>query len=219
MRIFLLALFLAAAFITPAAQRKEPLPERRPGGSGSEGKTSERAGSISRIRVKTLTGGDDLRRESRVSFFVVRRDGGRVQSPPLNCVTRSGAAVGAGDPVQPERCQRLADHTRRTFEWDLSRERPPLKPGDVHRFGVSFESGRPGPFDTGDNWNLDSLEVEYVVEPAEPGGRAATRQMLRLSGRPLYRFKTREEWESEPLQLGEGVPPSTLMRLPAPGTP
>jgi hypothetical protein len=73
-----------------------------------------------------------------------------------------------------------------------------VRPGDVHRFGLTFEGSATNPFETGDNWNLDQLEVEYfsyaVGEKARSAGagRLQPTQLLRLPGK-VYRFKTRED--------------------------
>jgi len=58
-----------------------------------------------------------------------------------------------------------------------------------------------GGLQTGDNWNLDKLEVEYVVDVGGKASPAGTFPMFKGWGNPLYRFKTNEEWETEPLDL------------------
>ena len=158
--------------------------------------------SMSHMRITLVTGGDDLRYDSRVSAFLITRDGRRIQSPPLNClsVQRNGAGWTSS------RCSRIPNGTRRTFVWNFNNIEY-ARPADVHRFGLAFESGNTGPFDTGDNWNLDSLEVEYFVAGGFEAKTARTEptQLLRLSGTPLYRFKSREEWESNPVGRSEGI--------------
>ncbi len=166
------------------------------------------AGAIDHMRITVVSGGDDLRSSSRVSAFVITRDGRRIQSQPLNCLAVQRDPAGGG--WNASRCANIANHTRRTFEWRFNSVEY-VRPADIHRFGLAFETGRTGPFDTGDNWNLDSLEVEYFVVRGVEAKSAAARsepvQLVRLSGAPLYRFKSREEWESNPIvpSLGTGI--------------
>lgn len=176
------------------------------GGAGS-GRSEPFAGAITKLRITVVTGGDDLRDNSQLRAFLVTREGKRIESIPLNC-----------DKHNAFRCAGIPDGTRRIFEWNLVGDevadtRPQeqkvqnlmigpvfVSPAEVRRFGLSFQSNTGG-FQTGDNWNLDKLEVEYVVTVGSGQSPAGTFLMFKGSGSPLYRFKTGEEWETEPLNL------------------
>jgi hypothetical protein len=188
MRIYLLILLVATLGLTASAQEVK-IHEGPP------------VYSMTRMRITLVTGGDDLRYDSRVSAFIITRSGRRVQSPPLNCVRVNRNASGGWD---ASGCSRIPNGTRRTFVWNFNNIEH-ARPEDVHRFGLAFESGNTGPFDTGDNWDLDRLEVEYFVGAwGSKSGRAEPTQLLR-SQAPLYRFKSREEWESNPLGRSESI--------------
>ncbi len=54
------------------------------------------------------------------------------------------------------------------------------------------------------NWGdqtFNDWEVECVVEVGSKTTPAGTFFMYKNSGNPLYRFKTKEEWETDPLTL------------------
>jgi len=172
------------------------------GGTGSS--ESPGTGRITKLRITVVTGSDDLRSNSELRAFLITRNGTRYESPPLNCEN--------GD---LSRCEGISDGTRRTFEWELADESfsektqnytPSAKPditifpADVRRFGLAFHSHNSG-LQTGDNWNLDKLEVEYVVGAGGKASPAGTFLMYKNSGTPLYRFKTKEEWDTGPLTL------------------
>lgn len=188
LRICLLTLFIAAIGLNAQGQDVVKIDENPP------------STSMTHMRITLVTGGDDLRYDSRVSAFLITRDGRRIQSPPLNCLTVERNPSGGW---KASRCGGIPNGTRRTFVWNFNNIEY-ARAADIHRFGLSFESGRTGPFDTGDNWNLDRLEVEYFEGAwASKSGRAEPTQLLRLA--PLYRFKSREEWESNPLGAPRAV--------------
>lgn len=149
--------------------------------------TQRTPGAVSRLRITMHTGGDDLRQQSHVAVFFITRDGRRIESKPINC--------------NPRYCEGMANNTRRTFEWDLQADQV-VRPADIHRFGVSFTSNpRMLLMETHDNWNLDRIEVEYFVAVGDAAKAAGVYPLLDRAGRPLMRFHTREQWESEPLRL------------------
>ncbi len=168
------------------------------GGGGMNGNSSP----ITLLRITVVTGGDDLRDGSVLRAFILTRGGGRIVSFPLNCRDHDpyGGNVSG--------CAGIPDHTSRTFDWELRVNSVPghwtpkeigtnaqvvVYPQDVYRFGLAFESVN-GDFQTGDNWNLDKLEVEYVVA-------GNTLKMFEGAGTPLFRFKTKEDWMTNPLSL------------------
>jgi hypothetical protein len=127
-----------------------------------------------------------------VRAFLITQHDGRIKSHALNC-------------NDEHKCEGLPGWSKRTFEWNL-----PLGvyPRDVCRFGLSFESDE-GKLLTGDNWDLIYLEVSYVVAV---GSKTKTKTkpieesvfehpMFNATGNPLYRFKTKDEWQSGPLKL------------------
>ena len=171
------------------------------GGTGSSESPGE--GRITKLRIIVVTGSDDLRSNSELRAFLIARDGRRFESQPLNCEK--------GD---LSRCEGMSDGTRRTFEWNLLTEGGEVTqnpeqqvkssimifPADVRRFGLAFQT-HISVLQSADNWNLDKLEVEYVVNVGGKASPAGTFSMYKGSGSPLYRFKTHEEWETEPLSL------------------
>jgi hypothetical protein len=151
-------------------------------------------GAITKIRISIQTGEDDLRTNSKFRAFLRTRDDRRIESDPLNCrrvVERETVCIG------------IPGGTRRTYEWELRTVVVPVYPQDIYTFGLTFETGSTGPFDSGDNWNVDRLEVDYIVTKGsvEKHSPAGTFSLYRNSGSPLYRFKTRDQWETDPLSL------------------
>ncbi|HEX6086088.1 MAG TPA: hypothetical protein VF266_16265 [Thermoanaerobaculia bacterium] len=131
------------------------------------------------MRLIFNTGADDLRPGSAVSAFVILKDGRRVESKPLNC--------------RRDNCTGFQAKSRKTLEWTLD-PKTTLRPEEIYRFGLALKSGRRGLFDTGDNRDLHALEVEYVAG-------SQTRLLLELSNRGgVYRFKSDDSWESDPLR-------------------
>ena len=65
---------------------------------------------------------------------------------------------------------------------------------DLLSFGLHFDSGRCGPFDTGDNWNIDRLLVEFAS--SESVGT-----LLERRAAPLVRFTENEvrDWNTDTL--------------------
>ena len=60
---------------------------------------------------------------------------------------------------------------------------------DIQVFGIRFFSGQPDIFSTGDNWNMDSINVTYHVDNAPDDF------LLSMSGTPLRRFVSdHDEW-------------------------
>ena len=174
-------------------------------GTGKGAKVDPTAGRISKLRITVVTGSDDLRSNSELHAFLILQDGRRYESKALNCTN--------GDISQ---CQGIPDGTRRTFEWELVDESlnqiakgsqpPPSKPSitvfpaDIRRFGLALRS-HINVLQTGDNWNLNNLEVEYIVINGGMTSPAGTFTMYKNSGYPLYRFKTYEEWDTGPISL------------------
>lgn len=136
---------------------------------------------ITKLRLILTTGADDLRRNSAVSAFLILKDGRRVESKPLNCNRK-------------QECNGFPARSRRTLEWTLDAKGTNVRPEDLYRLGLAFKSGKAGPLDGPDNWDLSALEVEYVA-----GGD--TTPLLKLSNRGgIYRFKNVDEWTSEPIR-------------------
>ena len=172
--------------------------DQKPGSMDSPG-----AGRITKLRITVVTGSDDLRSNSELRAFLITQNGKRFDSRPLNCQN--------GD---LSRCEGISDGTRRTFEWNLltdvveAGQNPQLQaksgatlfPADVRRFGLAFQT-HINALQSADNWNLDKLEVEYVVDVGGKASPAGTFTMYKNSGNPLYRFKTKEEWDTGPLNL------------------
>ena len=143
-----------------------------------------------------------MRDNSQFGAFLITRDGRRIDSPPLNCelvfydteqeivyhpliglpdyspVTQSPKKRGYGN------CHGIPNNTQRTFEWSEKQFGPGvvIHPSDVYRLGIAFRSGGKQ-FDTGDNWNLDQLEVYYVVEVESKTSPAGTFSIPNTSAR------------------------------------
>ena len=135
---------------------------------------------ITKLRLIMTTGEDDLRRNSTVSAFLILKDGRRVDSKPLNC--------------RGKECAGFPSRSRRTLEWTLDAKGATVRPEDLYRLGLAFRSGKAGPLDGPDNWDLSALEVEYIA-----GGDTTPLLNMRNRG-DIYRFKNVDEWESAPLR-------------------
>ena len=64
-------------------------------------------------------------------------------------------------------------------------------PGDVYlsrldELSIEFTSGQSGPFDTGDNWNMQSITVTAILDDEE----ASQVILIQDAGTPLHRFKS-----------------------------
>jgi len=152
---------------------------------------NSKAGLITLLRISVFTGDDDLRKGSQLRAFLVVRGGGTLESPPLNCLFPSCKIY-----PDDEGAEGFANGTTKTFEWAVS-----VLPSEVYRFGLLFTSGKTNDFETPDNWNLNKVIVEYVVPLGSDQSPAGTFLMYTGSGKPLYRFKDRDEWRTDPLSL------------------
>ena len=118
---------------------------------------------IDSLQVTIRTGGDDLRANSQATAFV--RVGGRDLGPfPLNAGRNWG------------------NNTTNTVTLPT---RVALR--DVESLRLQFASGSSGPFDTGDNWNVDAVTVNALAG-------CNSRTLTDRRGTPLVRFtgSTRE---------------------------
>ena len=85
------------------------------------------------------TGGDDLRQNS-VATVTVRFANGSTPTYQLN------------------RLNNWPNGSTRTINITLPQG---TRPTDISSITLNFASGNSGPFDTGDNWNVDQVEVKY----------------------------------------------------------
>lgn len=85
------------------------------------------------------TGGDDLRQNS-VATVTVR------------------FANGSSSTYQLNRLNNWPNGSTRTVNINLPQG---TRPTDISGITLNFASGSSGPFDTGDNWNVDQVEVKY----------------------------------------------------------
>ena len=116
------------------------------------------ATTMSSLQLRIATGEDDLRTNSRLSGFVTLRDGRRSTVQELN--GRRG----------------LGAWSEFTTSIELPRD---TRFRDLQSLTLSFASGSTGPFDTTDNYNIDSVAVML-------SGGAVALKVVR--GRPLVRF-------------------------------
>lgn len=111
--------------------------------------------TVNRLNLRIRTGGDDLRRASKATALILC--GRRIVEADLN----GGEGWGGN-----------TDHT---VSVDLPEG---TKLDDLNALGLRHVSGKPDPFATYDNWNVDALEADYVI-----GGT-----LVKEAGRPLVRF-------------------------------
>jgi hypothetical protein len=93
------------------------------------------------LRFNLRTGGDDLRQNSQATA-TVRLTNGTTLSIPLN----NGANWG--------------NNSTNTVNYSLPRG---TLPTHIRSIVINFASGSSGPFDTGDNWNLDLVQIHYSI--------------------------------------------------------
>jgi hypothetical protein len=134
---------------------------------------------VTKLRVTISTGDDDLRRNSTVSAFVILKDGRRIESKPLNCNAKQ------------QQCAGLPPKSKKVLEWTVTPAKS-FTAEQVHRFGLTFKSGKGGPAGTADHWDITAVSVDYVA-----GGTTTSLLSLHYHGRN-YPLKNGESWESEP---------------------
>lgn len=130
---------------------------------------------ITELNIRIWTGSDDLRRLSEaVAYVHLVRD---QQVEELSQSLNDGA---------------LWDNSTNnlvTFQLNSQLFQPAPFVRDIKEFGIRFFSGQSGPFDTGDNWNMDQILVTYHVNNAPDD------TLLFMSGSPLKRFVSdHDEW-------------------------
>ncbi len=141
---------------------------------------------IDELQVTVYTGDDDLRGGAGFRLVLERRDGTRLISPYLNC--------GESTP-RSKHCERLRDRTAKTFDWNVNGQ---ASLDDVWRIIVQFRGPGLPPFESGDNWNLNRLEIVAVYRPAGDGREIHT--VYDSTARPLYRFKEDDSWTIDHLR-------------------
>ncbi|MEZ4413890.1 MAG: hypothetical protein R2910_12955 [Gemmatimonadales bacterium] len=135
---------------------------------------------IDQLRVTVHTGDDNLRSGAGFRLVLEMKNGTRLVSPYLNC--------GEYAP-RSKHCEQLRDRTTASFDWNVN-GRALLE--DVWRIVVEFRGPGQPPFESGDNWNLNRLEIAAVYRPAR-GGRDV-HVVYDSTARPLYRFKEVDSW-------------------------
>jgi hypothetical protein len=64
---------------------------------------------------------------------------------------------------------------------------------DIQTITIHFIPGSSGPFDTGDNWNMQSIDVTYVLDDGSEG------TLIHKAGDPLVRFTgSTKDWTGFP---------------------
>ncbi len=117
-----------------------------------------RTSTLSGLRVTLRTGGDDLRTNSQAVAILNLMDGRR-----LRYALNRGANLG--------------NNTTNTFTLPFYEQL-----GDIASISVEFTSGSTGAwFETGDNWNMDSIQVVAL-------NKCAAKTVLDKRGAPLFRF-------------------------------
>ncbi len=123
---------------------------------------------VATLRIRIQTGDDDLRSASQAIALLdyTTPDGNhRDTSAGLN----NGGSWG---------------------NWSFNTVDVPM-PGDVHlsrldELTIEFNSGQSNPFDTGDNWNMQSITVTAILDDEE----ATQVILIQDAGNPLHRFKS-----------------------------
>ena len=129
------------------------------------------APTITALRIVIQTGDDDLRTDSSA---VAR----------LWFVDASGRRRNAGMDLNGRQAW---------GNWSTNTRDMPVPPGltlaDLDRFEIEFTSGQPDVFHTGDNWNMQSIEVYAVLDDDE----GTTVLVTSDAGDPLHRFQSDRE--------------------------
>lgn len=109
------------------------------------------------------TGDDDVRQDSQVIAVLTILQGGQINdvSESLN----HGA--------------NWKNNTTALVDMNI----PLVKVRDIQAFRIDFQSGQPGPFDTEDNWNMDTIRASYDLSS---GGTETLFEQE--GGHPLHRF-------------------------------
>lgn len=118
------------------------------------------------LRVTIRTGSDDLRSDSQARAEL------DYESVSGNNLTASG---------------NLNDGANWANNSTHSKEIPMpggVRLGNLQELHIVFTSGQSGPFDTGDNWNMDNLTVTAILEDGSEF------ILVQQSGTPLHRFKS-----------------------------
>lgn len=142
------------------------------------------AAQLSQLNVRIVTGSDDLRSGSKAfAFVVIQNSTGQIQelSQELNHDSLTGQWLGWSNG---------SDHIV-SFLLRITLpgiDSSGLTPTQIKEFGIRFFSGQSGPFDTGDNWNVNLLQV--TLQSTQFQG-----DILRVSGSPFKRFVSdHDEW-------------------------
>ena len=130
-----------------------------------------------KLTITIETGSDDLRQTSQAVAYVILERNNRISQ--INMPLNNGAQWSNG-----------SVHTPPPFSL-VSGLTPAPGPfiSDIKEFGISFFSGQSGPFDTGDNWNMNKILVSYS------GDNVSKTTLLFMSGSPLKRFVSdHDDW-------------------------
>jgi len=131
---------------------------------------------INQLGIQIRTGDDDLRSQSNAYCYVRLNRNNQIEEI-------SSQSINGGF--------EWANWSTNVVVFPIVSTRFPnnVKISDIQVFGIRFFSGQSNPFDTGDNWNMDSITVTYHVDNAPDD------TLLLMSGSPLKRFVSdHDEW-------------------------
>jgi len=124
------------------------------------------------LRFNLRTGGDDLRQNSQATA-TVRLANGTTLSVPLNNSANWG------------------NNSTNTVNYNLPRG---TLPTHIRSIVINFASGSSGPFDSGDNWNLDLIQIHYSIR------NTPMFLIANGDGRPWVRFTGNQRTATVPLR-------------------
>lgn len=131
---------------------------------------------INQLALEIVTGDDDLRSQSQAYCYVILNRNSQIEE-----ISSESLNGGFGWPNWSKN-DVIFPITSNLFPNDVMIS-------DIQVFGIRFFSGQSGPFDTGDNWNMNSITVTYHVDNAPDD------TLLSMSGSPLKRFVSdHDEW-------------------------
>jgi acetyl esterase/lipase len=145
------------------------------------------------LQVNIGTGGDDLRWNSQ-AWAVLKDPANQTVVLPLN---QWWHPWNANPPAADNPCGlcaqlntfALPNGSSASFTVGLSRT--PLKAANIQSFGIQFVGGQSAPLDSGDNWNLQWVNLVSVSGPAGPG------IMVNEAGTPLKRLAAPQDlWQT-----------------------
>jgi hypothetical protein len=121
---------------------------------------------ITHLRIKIVTGGDDLRTASNAVA-------------QLRYTTTSGSSLSTSGNLNNGAS--WPNHSINTVTLAMPAG---VYEGRLTEFAIQFSSGQPDPFSTGDNWNMNSITVTAIM--------ADGTEVILISqaGDPLHRFQS-----------------------------